>query len=526
MESGIDLGFDLTALSAEQLDLDYSDLEEVIGTLKNQEYYELKSKTVPETESPPSFKTATQMSRTQLKLQLMREQLQEQERREAEQKSPHSRRPPPAPALKVPIQSIGIDVPPQVLQVQTVLENPTRYHVIQKQKSQVRQYLSESFQQPTVATSASLLSPRTPTQNLQAQLSLQQQQQQQQQQSYSTAGSCYGVLGTGSGTCVVIPSASPDGTGTAMSPGLSSVATSTSEAEDLIDDLLSFESSSLASDSFKTNDSLTGAGNDLLVKPEPLILSDAELHALAKDRQKKDNHNMIERRRRFNINDRIKELGTLLPKTNDPYYEIVRDVRPNKGTILKSSVEYIKCLKNEIQRLKQTEARQKQMEHQNRKLLSRIHELEMQAKSHGLPVSDFNMQSSCSTSSSSSAVLSCLNSMNSKTSIQSQPHGSSSTMPPFAMFLSETMPDVVTEAALNMSAMDNIMDDDDPVNGDPMLSHPHSHLHDPMLSSPSHHSHNGDPMICEPRLVSPTCSHHTIDTVDTDSLVGDIDMIV
>lgn len=50
MESGIDLGFDLTALSAEQLDLDYSDLEEVIGTLKNQEYYELKSKTVPETE--------------------------------------------------------------------------------------------------------------------------------------------------------------------------------------------------------------------------------------------------------------------------------------------------------------------------------------------------------------------------------------------------------------------------------------------------------------------------------------------
>lgn len=62
------------------------------------------------------------------------------------------------------------------------------------------------------------------------------------------------------------------------------------QAEDLIDDLLSFESSSLASDSFKTNDSLTGT--DLLVKPEPLILSDAELHALAKDRQKKDNHNM------------------------------------------------------------------------------------------------------------------------------------------------------------------------------------------------------------------------------------------
>lgn len=33
------------------------------------------------------------------------------------------------------------------MQVRTVLENPTRYHVIQKQKNQVRQYLSESFHQ-------------------------------------------------------------------------------------------------------------------------------------------------------------------------------------------------------------------------------------------------------------------------------------------------------------------------------------------------------------------------------------------
>ena len=56
---------------------------------------------------------------------------------------------------------------------------------------------------------------------------------------------------------------------------------------------------------------------------------------------KKDNHNMsktkkrstalslliffpVERRRRFNINDRIKELGTLLPTQNEPYYELVR----------------------------------------------------------------------------------------------------------------------------------------------------------------------------------------------------------
>ncbi|KFQ58207.1 Microphthalmia-associated transcription factor, partial [Pelecanus crispus] len=46
--------------------------------------------------------------------------------------------------------------------------------------------------------------------------------------------------------------------------------------------------------------------------------TESEARALAKERQKKDNHNLIERRRRFNINDRIKELGTLIPKSNDP----------------------------------------------------------------------------------------------------------------------------------------------------------------------------------------------------------------
>lgn len=80
----------------------------------------------------------------------------------------------------------------------------------------------------------------------------------------------------------------------------------------------------------------------------------------------------VERRRRFNINDRIKELGTLLPKTNDPFYEVIRDVRPNKGTILKSSVDYIKCLRDEVNRLKQSEQRRKQIELHNRKLMLRI----------------------------------------------------------------------------------------------------------------------------------------------------------
>lgn len=68
-----------------------------------------------------------------------------------------------------------------------------------------------------------------------------------------------------------------------------------------MDDILSFESSSLA-DSLKldgtyggggsTNGSTNGSNSDLIIKQEPSNVTDAEMHALAKDRQKKDNHNM------------------------------------------------------------------------------------------------------------------------------------------------------------------------------------------------------------------------------------------
>ncbi|XP_061915728.1 melanocyte inducing transcription factor a isoform X2 [Entelurus aequoreus] len=107
---------------------------------------------------------------------------------------------------------------------------------------------------------------------------------------------------------------------------------------------------------------------------------EAEVRALAKERQKKDNHNLIERRRRFNINDRIKELGTLIPKSNDP------DMRWNKGTILKASVDYIRKLQREQQRTKELDCRQRKLEHANRHLLLRIQELEIQARAHGLSV--------------------------------------------------------------------------------------------------------------------------------------------
>lgn len=578
-ESGIYLNFD-------SVDFDCSVFEDdaftSLGPSHDSMFYELKSKTVPE--ESPTFKTIQPTSRTQLKQQLQREQLQELERREAEKRPQSDQQ---TPAVKVPVQSIGVDVPPQVLQVRTSLENPTRYHVIQKQKTQVRQFLNESFQNPSPQWDSSLGSTGggnthsfdymnnnhlIENSNVIANQNQNQNQQLNNLSAYSNQpkqikldlinsnhnnnnnnnGTNNNGSNSGNNTSNNINNnnnivnndnnknmggyippyfhsrfhtggvinASPE---SAMSPGLSSVATSTSETEDFLEDILSFDSSSLG-ESLKLDGSLT---RDLQIKQEPHLLSDAEMHALAKDRQKKDNHNMIERRRRFNINDRIKELGTLLPKTNDPYYEVVRDVRPNKGTILKSSVDYIKCLKHEVTRLKQNESRQKQIEYQNRRLLLRIQELEIQAKSHGIAVSEFSFQNYNGTPLP-------------KTYIDTpSPSNHSSLLSDIGR-----MPDVVSEAAnLSISQMEDLMEDEHPVNGDPMLSHhllnsphsPSSHRHnlhgDPLLSS-SHQ--NGVDMNCIDSMLSsnnllssPHRSHvdSLLTSSDTDSLANDIDMV-
>ncbi|XP_066581284.1 microphthalmia-associated transcription factor isoform X2 [Prorops nasuta] len=463
------------------LDMDPSivDLRESFGLRSGDSGHDLASNpraTRPKG-CPPTFKTATPTSRTQLKLQLMREQQQEQERREAEfRQSLQQQRPaaaPPRPVPPTPLSTIGVDVPPQVLQVRTLLENPTRYHVVQKQKNQVRQYLHESFRgvDGGIVTDVSRacsdsgangtpLDGQVPIMVQSAPPGPAVHQAKPQQPHLASYPHAPALLSHSQPV-----SASPDpATGGAMSPGLSSVATSNSEAEDLLDDILSFEAGSLG-DGLKDGqaEGLTDL-TDLQIKPEPLLLTEAQIHALAKDRQKKDNHNMIERRRRFNINDRIKELGTLLPKTNDPYYEIVRDVRPNKGTILKSSVEYIKLLKNELTRMKQNEVRHKQLEHQNRRLLLRVQELELQAKAHGLPVSDFNWAST------SGSVLNTF----SRSKLDHR-----------------KIPDLVAEEAttLSMSQLEDLMEDDGsgPVHGgDPMLSSPHL----PPLSPPAPPCHH------------------------------------
>ncbi|XP_023280424.1 transcription factor E3-like, partial [Seriola lalandi dorsalis] len=98
----------------------------------------------------------------------------------------------------------------------------------------------------------------------------------------------------------------------------------------------------------------------------------------------------VERRRRFNINDRIKELGGLIPKSTD------LEMRWNKGTILKASVDYIRKMQKEQQRAREMEERQRRLENTNRSLLLRIQELELQARVHGLSSSSPHPNSSSS----------------------------------------------------------------------------------------------------------------------------------
>ncbi|XP_076340104.1 microphthalmia-associated transcription factor-like isoform X2 [Tachypleus tridentatus] len=321
------------------------------------------------------------MNRTSLKQQLMREQMQQLEQKEAlAQQKTLSTSAPSTAAIKVPVSvsAMGLSVPPQVLQVQTRLENPTKYHVLQSQRRQVQQYISSAYgtNHPQIHT----LSLASKIRN-----------------SYS----------------------SPDSPSSA--PPSSSTTTSTSELDEFWDDFSNLGTGDTGGDinplelepTLNLPSMMPGAANLLdifsmgqvessescppdftCVKEEPLSVCDDQIHAVAKDRQKKDNHNMIERRRRFNINDRIKELGNLLPKNNDPYFDLVRDLRQNKGTILKASVDYVRCLKKDVVKISHMEERQRQLEHQNRKLLLRIQELKLQLRSHGIPVTDHSWQSS------------------------------------------------------------------------------------------------------------------------------------
>ncbi|XP_024282655.1 transcription factor E3 isoform X2 [Oncorhynchus tshawytscha] len=277
-------------------------------------------------------------SRVLLRQQLMREQAQEQERREAQQQNSVAqlRATDSTPAIYVTLPPIAARQPPaqvpvEVLKVQSHLENPTKYHIQQSQRQQVKEYLS--------TTLGNKVAPQ--------------------------------ILGV---SPLPLSSSAPEMTPTALSAPNSPMALLNlgSKKEELPGNLLDvYHSPGMAAPTLTVSNSCPA---DLTnIKRE---YSDTK--ALVKERQKKDNHNLIERRRRFNINDRITELGAIIPKSSDP------EMRWNKGTILKASVDYIRKLQKEQQRAKEVEMRQKKLEHANHSLMLRIQELEIQAQLHGL----------------------------------------------------------------------------------------------------------------------------------------------
>jgi len=195
------------------------------------------------------------------------------------------------------------------------------------------------------------------------------------------------------------------------------------------------------------------------IKEEPL--TEEDLKALQKDRQKKDNHNLIERRRRYNINDRIKELGTLLPKQDDQYFDMVRDVRQNKGSILKASVDYIRKLKVDQNRKNFLEEKCLKQEYQNKKLLLKLKEYEKHLRRLQASLCNAKAQEK------SRVSQNMLESQYSKTFIFTSQYANKATKAS-----KETLKDAL---ALNKSGIDDFMEDD---------SHPVSSS-DPMLSSPA-----------------------------------------
>lgn len=102
-------------------------------------------------------------------------------------------------------------------------------------------------------------------------------------------------------------------------------------------------------------------GGDLKFPPtsssttKPTV-EDRQQLLLERRRRRRESHNAVERRRRDNINEKIKELSELVPEQfllaamETGVKSGTADDRPNKGTILARSVDYIRLLQQIIDR--------------------------------------------------------------------------------------------------------------------------------------------------------------------------------
>ncbi|XP_050412974.1 microphthalmia-associated transcription factor isoform X1 [Patella vulgata] len=364
------------------------------------------------------IKNATMPSRTNLRQELERQQfLHEEKQLSMVQRNGSNNNIQSSEGIQVPNIPATAEIPSKVYQVKTLLQHPTKYYVQQSQKRQVQDYLSKSQGRPHITQS--------------------------------------------------LPTIHDDETLDLLSPtmtGSAPVETDpvSSDMDSILNGILSFESSGLTgsvdSDLHFIEPTLAPVSSTLpyashysndapvpksssscpaeIEQDMSLFTSEEDAKLWVKDRQKKDTHNMIERRRRFNINDRIKELGTLLPRTTDP------DMRQNKGTILKASVDYIRRLKRDQDKMKQAEEKNRMLESNNRKLLLRMQQLDLLMKSHGMST---GMHEDVT-------ALTTMVSPNTTDLIKTENHDQSH-----------------CNQSNNSSQFDILMEDSSPVSGDPML---------------------------------------------------------
>uniref|UniRef100_A0A6P7GR02 Uncharacterized protein LOC114339738 n=1 Tax=Diabrotica virgifera virgifera TaxID=50390 RepID=A0A6P7GR02_DIAVI len=136
-------------------------------------------------------------------------------------------------------------------------------------------------------------------------------------------------------------------------------------------------------------------------------------------------------------------------------------------------------------------------------------ELENQVKAQSLPAADFNWQN---ISVANPSPFSSYNQQNTP---------SVSLLPTMVLTdpcrkIPDVLSDTLSEASLNLTTMEEGIDDDElvyGVNGDPMLSSPHALQTDALLVSPGPASR--DPMVGGQRLPTPTPTSHIEEDVDT-----------
>ncbi|XP_012942441.1 microphthalmia-associated transcription factor isoform X2 [Aplysia californica] len=389
------------------------------------------------------IKNASLPMRANLKQQLQRQQLLEQEKREQEAHvlgKSNGLHVTGSNSITVPRVVESAEVPVNVLQVKTQLQHPTKYHVRQSQKRQVQHFLNEhqGSHLPIQSLPANVVSVSAP------------EQQQYHVQSSSSAPD-------------------PD----LPSPLMGAAADFIPSSFDLLGDLQSVDTLELGSllgdsDLVEIQPSLGASSSGSLLTgyegvdpegsnqapascPTPVFrhqdlshngIMSVQDELWRKERIKKDNHNMIERRRRFNINDRIKELGGLLPRSIDPQ---------NKGNILKASVDYIKSLQDDQRKLSAITEQKKKTESDLRKVLITLNQMSSVIQSHGLQSPHLDTNDLLTVKKLSMEFLT-----------------PSAPSPPLTTIMN-TAP-TSTQTTYSLTNMDDLMMDEmSPVSGDPML---------------------------------------------------------